>query len=528
MILERLRALLSSQLREGHLWYDPDYRPPLSGIEAPTGFEPRRADYAVWYLLQSGRLTPDEMRAPLVASYADMARVHTTEYLESLSRPETLAAIYAVDPTDVVVDEVMRMVRLAVGGTLGAAHQAQATRNPCHKTLGGFHHAAPTHPAGFCAVNDIAVAIAALRHEGFTGKVVVLDLDAHPPDGIAECLKADPDYYLGSLSGSDWGRIEGADETLLPTGCDDKHYLAALDALLARLPRAELAFVIAGGDVLAGDRLGLLGLTLDGARRRDLRVSELFSAIGTVWLPGGGYGAKAWKALAGTWLAVACRAIDRIPSRVDPLSARFASISGDLQQEALGSEPLLTADDIEEALTGKRPGAVRLLGFYSAEGIEFALFRFGMLHHIGRLGYERPRVEIDAVGHSSQRMRLFGRAHGTDHLLVEMVVERKAVDGGTFLFVNWLSLRNPRAKFSSVRPQLPGQEVPGLGLARETAEMLALIAKRLVLDGVAFRPAWYHMAYAARYRFRFVDSGRQGRFEALMRDLKEVPLLEAT
>jgi hypothetical protein len=39
---------------------------------------------------------------------------------------------------------------------------------------------------------------------------------------------------------------------------------------------------------------------------------------------------------------------------------------------------------------------------------------------------------------------------------------------------------------------------------------------------------WYHLAVVARARFRFVDSARQGRFEALMRDLAHLPLLEAT
>ena len=59
-------------------------------------------------------------------------------------------------------------------------------------------------------------------------------------------------------------------------------------------------------------------------------------------------------------------------------------------------------------------------------------------------------------------------------------------------------------------------------------QLLTLIATRLVLDGVAFRPSWFHMAWAARHGARFVDSKRQGRFEALCRDLREVPLLEAT
>src|SRR5262249_18731904 len=107
-------------------------------------------------------------------------------------------------------------------------------------------------------------------------------------------------------------------------------------------------------------------------------------------------------------------------------------------------------------------------------------------------------------------------------------VERKELDGSEVLFVNWLSLRNPHAHFSQKRPKLPGQDVPGLGLAQEAAALLALMAERLQLHGVAFRPSWYHMAYAARHGSRFVDAKRQGRFEALVRDLREVSLLEAT
>jgi hypothetical protein len=96
------------------------------------------------------------------------------------------------------------------------------------------------------------------------------------------------------------------------------------------------------------------------------------------------------------------------------------------------------------------------------------------------------------------------------------------------LYVHWLSLRHPRAQFSLLRPRLPGQEVPGLGLARETGEMLALMALRLGLAGVAYRPAHYHTAFAGRHHFSFVEAERQGRFEALIRDLRDVPLLEAT
>jgi hypothetical protein len=58
--------------------------------------------------------------------------------------------------------------------------------------------------------------------------------------------------------------------------------------------------------------------------------------------------------------------------------------------------------------------------------------------------------------------------------------------------------------------------------------MMARMAVRLGLGGVVFRPAHFHTAYAARHAFSFIDPERQGRFEALVRDLRTLPLLEAT
>jgi hypothetical protein len=65
-------------------------------------------------------------------------------------------------------------------------------------------------------------------------------------------------------------------------------------------------------------------------------------------------------------------------------------------------------------------------------------------------------------------------------------------------------------------------------MAREFGELLGLMARRLGLDGVAFRPAHFHTAYSARQEMAFVDPARQGRFEALVRDLAHLSLLEAT
>ncbi|MCA1827885.1 MAG: histone deacetylase [Myxococcales bacterium] len=513
--------------RDLAVWYSPDYRLPLTSLEARTGFAPRRADNAVWFLLERRAIARQNLRTPRRAGYDELSRVHTPELLESLGRAETLARIWNTDAGDVPVDEVMNTVRLACGGTVDAAREVLSPANPRRfgtralNLLGGFHHARPDVAGGFCPVNDVAIAIAAVRADGFSGRVVVLDLDAHPPDGTAACLQHDRSCFLGSISVADWGPLPGVDETVLAQGAGDAAYLAALDALLARIPKGDLAFVIASGDVLGGDPLGDLGLTLEGCRERDLRVADALLRVPSVWLPGGGYTDDAWRALAGTGLALGIRSRAPIPRRYDPLVARFTAIAQSLAPSDLGRTAEMEIDDVAADL-GFSTGERKLwMSFYTAEGIEHALHRYGVLGEIRRLGYGPFRVEIhdESVGQSARLVNA-----PTGEVLIEVVVERH----GDMLYVHWLALRHPRARFSAERPRLPGQDVPGLGLAREMSLLLMRMAVRLGLQGLALRPAAYHFAYAGRDRLHFLDPARQGRFEALVEALRGLPLVDAT
>lgn len=518
------------------VWHHPAYRLPLPALESTRSLDPRRADSVAFYLLHTGTIRRRDLRQPTAISYVDLGRVHSESLLESLAEPAVLARIFALDALQVPVDLVMHTIRLACGGTLAAAREALERRGPTVNLLGGFHHAAPDKASSLCPVNDVAVAIAKLRVEGFTGRVVVLDLDAHPPDGTTLCLASDARTWIGSISGSDWGPLESCDETVLPPGAGDDDYLAALAALLSRIPRPDLAFVLAGGDVLAGDRMGQLGLTIAGVRERDLRVAAALRAVPSVWLPAGGYHPGAWRVLAGTCLALARRTRRAVPEDFDPLRSRFAAIAHELSPAALagrGKEDVdsdewgLTQDDLDAAMGVGAVASKRLLGFYTAAGLEYGFSRYGILEHLERLGYGALRIDVDADV-AGDRMRLYGSAGGREFLLIELVVERRSIASCEALFVHWLTLRNPRALFSEHRPRLPGQEHPGLGIARESDEMLLRMAKRLGLAGVAFQPAQYHVAVQSRSRYRFVDPARQGRFEALARDLGHLPLTEAT
>jgi hypothetical protein len=297
------------------------------------------------------------------------------------------------------------------------------------------------------------------------------------------------------------------------------------------MPRPDLAFVIAGGDVLADDHLGHLGLTLDGARRRDLRVVRSLLAVPTVWLPGGGYHGHSWHVLAGTVLALMRHTRRSINPGADPMTTRFTALAkriGESPARLTGTNDL-SFEDVEVEL-GLRMRGTRalLLNTYTAEGLEYGLYRYGLLGFLERRGYGHFRVALGTASSGGERVSVYGKADGAEHLLGDCVVERRPMSVGEVLYVHWLSLRDPRARFGDRRPRLPGQDVPGLGVAREVTELLLLAAKRLGLGGVAFSPATYHLAAMSRSRFRFVDPVLQGRLEALARDLASMPLATAS
>jgi acetoin utilization deacetylase AcuC-like enzyme len=506
-------------------WYHEAYRLPLPSFESSRGAELRRSDFAAWYLADAGLVRARELRRPERITYRDLATVHTAVCLDQMNTPETFERVFAATPTEASIAGVVHSVRLACGGTLEAAREAVASRRATLNLGGGFHHAAPERGAGYCLVNDIAVAIAVLRREGFHGQVCVLDLDAHPPDGTAACLEHDPKAWVGSISGADFGPLAGAvDETVIP-GADDATYLRALDALLRRMPRPDLAFVVAGGDVLANDHHGGLALTVDGARRREEHVAASLGDIGSVWLPAGGYHRDSWRVLANCALVIAGSPVPQVPASYDPLRRRSSWIARSLSSEELSDDTSMT-DDIAAELN-LAPRKPRLLDYYTPEGLELVLDRYGMLDQLRRLGYDDFHVEIthEALG---DRARAFGRFGGVEHRLIEFLVERRSIDEQKVLYIHWLTLRHPLATLGEGTPALPGQDVPGLGLSREFAAMFRRMVERLHLAGVAFTPAHYHMAYASRVAARFASPARQGRFEAMLRDLGDRPLSEVT
>ena len=165
---------------------------------------------------------------------------------------------------------------------------------------GGTHHAFTDRGEGFCLLNDIAIGAHHLLDHGLVGKVLVVDLDVHQGNGTAQIFESDNRVFTFSMHGASNYPMHKEKSDLdvgLPDGTSDETYLALLDHYLKQLFNREepdFVFFQSGVDVLASDKLGRLGMTIEGCKMRDRKVLELCkkNEVPVVASMGGGYSEK--------------------------------------------------------------------------------------------------------------------------------------------------------------------------------------------------------------------------------------------
>jgi acetoin utilization deacetylase AcuC-like enzyme len=224
------------------------------------------------------RLVSDhDLIAPDAASWDDLARVHTGDYLQkardggfSLSELAQLEIPWT--------REVMEGFRLMTGGTVAAARLALG-RGAAVNLGGGFHHAFAAHGEGFCLFNDVAVAVRVLQGDGLIRSAVIVDCDVHHGNGTAMIFERDPSVFTFSIHQQHNYPVFKPRSSLdigLPDGAGDEEYLRHLASGLgqALAEPTDLTLYLAGADPFEEDRLGGLGVTKDGLRRRDRMVLE--------------------------------------------------------------------------------------------------------------------------------------------------------------------------------------------------------------------------------------------------------------
>ncbi len=337
-ILQRLRTTLVRP--EVVFIYHASYARTVSGVP----IDPARADEILAFLLDQGLIRRRDDSRPIAASFANLLRVHTPAYLESLQDPATLTAIFGAPVPAEEVQDILDLQRLSVGGTIQATRLALGGGRVAVNLKGGLHHAAPGRGMGFCMFNDVAVAIQRLRARGFTEPVLVIDLDLHDGNGTRAAFAADPTVHTFSIHNRTWDDAPAVAATTiaLGEGVTDEAYLTAVrDALppVLRAPRPGLVFYIAGCDPAADDRLGDWRITAAGMLERDRFVVDSLRGrrgrVPLVIVPGGGYGAGAWRYSARFfgWL-VSGRVIEP-PSDMDRVLDRFRPIARQFGERAL-------------------------------------------------------------------------------------------------------------------------------------------------------------------------------------------------
>ena len=108
-----------------------------------------------------------------------------------------------------------------------------------------------TEVYGFCAFNDVAIAIAHLRRTGYDRRILIVDLDLHQGDGTREIFADDRSVFTFSIHAEDWStrEIEHDLNVALGSGVRDRAYLEAIRTNLPKAfqkARPHLVFYLAG------------------------------------------------------------------------------------------------------------------------------------------------------------------------------------------------------------------------------------------------------------------------------------------
>ncbi len=266
---------------------------------------------------------------PVAADRVALKRFHTARYLKALKAASDgkwdIDALYmGIGTGDCPVFHGMyEYAALATGASLAAAGLIlEAKAKYAFNPSGGYHHAHPEKAAGFCYINDVALACDKLADAG--KRVLYLDVDVHAGDGVAAFFYDRKDVMTISLHenpkllfpgtgfADEIGTGEGKGYCVnvpLPVGTYDEAYMKAFNEIVPPLIHfydADVIVLELGADALAGDPLAHLQLT------NNVYADVLYKVMGfgkpILMTGGGGYHVEntvrawslAWSVLCGS------------------------------------------------------------------------------------------------------------------------------------------------------------------------------------------------------------------------------------
>lgn len=225
-------------------------------------------------------------------------------------RPKSLlgrAGYYIMDLSACIVEGTYPAALASANCALSAAEDvfhsiAQSPSSSFALCRPPGHHAGKDYAAGYCFINNAAVAAHWLSQKG---RVAVLDVDYHAGNGTQDIfyerddvmtisIHADPDFeyphFIGFAGERGQGRGLGFHHNFpLPAGTGDTEYLGTLDRAIQLIREFEPVSLVvsAGMDIYAADPLGTIKVATEGIAGIGRRIASL--DLPTVIVMEGGY-----------------------------------------------------------------------------------------------------------------------------------------------------------------------------------------------------------------------------------------------
>lgn len=246
-------------------------------------------------LIYEGTLETDNFFAPGLLSTERVLRSHEQSYWDKLDQ-------LTLDPKAQrkigfpLSKELVNRERTICQGTVDSVKFA--LQNGCSLNIaGGTHHAFSDRGEGFCLLNDIIIGAHELIDHHDITKILVIDLDVHQGNGTASMAREDSRIFTFSMHGEKnypYHKEQSDLDVPLPDYIGDTDYLRILDHHLAKLfekVEPEFVFYQSGVDILRGDKLGRMDISLAGCKQRDKLVLErcFINQVPIAINMGGGY-----------------------------------------------------------------------------------------------------------------------------------------------------------------------------------------------------------------------------------------------
>ncbi len=229
-------------------------------------------------LLHEGTCTKENFFEPELPKISNVLAVHSQDYITNLLEL-TIDKRAARKIGFPLSKELIQRELIIADGTMKACEYA-LNYGISMNIAGGTHHAYTRHGEAFCLLNDQAIAARYLQREKGIKKNLIIDLDVHQGNGTAEIFQNDASVFTFSMHGKNNYPFRKETSNLdieFADGTGDEEYLEVLKNALPELinkVKPDFIFYLSGVDILATDKLGKLGCTIDGCKERDRYVLQ--------------------------------------------------------------------------------------------------------------------------------------------------------------------------------------------------------------------------------------------------------------